>query len=89
MELVRRVFEERHGVAVVATEFGVSSASLRFCPCTNVAFGSKAEVANLVFDFTNWRFIAQITRGAIGPGPKVRGGAVKMLASCIARGLQG
>jgi len=43
-ELVRRVFEQRHAVAVVATEFGVSSASLRFCPCTNVAFGSGAAI---------------------------------------------
>ena len=39
-EMVRRVLEQRRAVVVVAIEFGVSSVSLRFCPCTNVAIGS-------------------------------------------------
>jgi hypothetical protein len=43
-EMVRRVLEQRRAVAVVAIEFGVSSASSRFSPCTNVAIGSVFSV---------------------------------------------
>jgi hypothetical protein len=46
-----RVLELRRAVTVVATELGATSASSRFCPGTNVAFGSEVAVEHPRMDF--------------------------------------